>query len=109
MQLLTEELRATLPALYAQEGNKNPTVYAKFFTPDSDWTWFITEGSPEEDDYLLFCYVIGFEEEWGYSALSELESIRGPRRLPIERDLNFKPGPFQEVLARYRKEHGEQA
>ena len=85
MQLLTKELRATLPPLYGQEGNKNPIVYAKFFTPDSDWTWFITEGGAEEDDFIFFCYLIDFEEEWGYSALSELESVRGPLQLPIAR------------------------
>jgi|ERR1043166_752657 hypothetical protein len=108
MQLLTEELRASLPPLYAQDGNEDPQVYAKFFTPDSNWTWFITEGAAEEDDYLFFCYVIGHEEEWGYTALSDLESARGPLKLPIERDLYFKPGPFSEVMARYRAERGEQ-
>jgi hypothetical protein len=107
MQLLTEELRASLPPLYAQDGNKNPTVHAKFFTPDSNWTWFITEGGPEEDDYIFFGYVIGQAEEWGYSALSDLESVRGPLHLPIERDLYFKPGPWSEVIARYRAERGE--
>ena len=87
MQLLPEELRASLTALYAQDGNSNPMVHAKFFTPDSNWIWFITEGSAEEDDFIFFGYVIGFEEEWGYCALSELESVRGPLSLPIERDL----------------------
>jgi hypothetical protein len=108
MQLLTEELRASLPPLYAQDGNKNPVVHAKFFTPDSNWTWFITEGGPEGDDYIFFGYVIGHEEEWGYSALSDLESVRGALKLPIERDLYFTPGPWSEVIARYRKERGEQ-
>jgi hypothetical protein len=39
MKLLTAELRASLPPLYAQEKNTDPTVHAKFFTPDSQWTW----------------------------------------------------------------------
>jgi hypothetical protein len=108
MQLLTQELRASLPPLYAQDGNKNPQVFAKFFTPDSTWTWFVTEGGPEKDEFIFFGYVIGFEEEWGYFALSELESACGPLKLPIERDLYFTPGPWSEVIARYRKERGEQ-
>ena len=107
MQLLTEELRATLPPHYAQDGNKNPTVHAKFFTPDSSWTWFVTEGNAEEDDFIFFGYVIGFEKEWGYFALSELESARGPLGLPIERDLYFKPAPWSEAIARYKAERGE--
>lgn len=108
MQLLNEELRAALPPLYGQEGNRNPIVYAKFFTPDSNWTWFATEGGSEGDDFTFFGYVIGFEEEWGYFALSEMESARGPLGLAIERDLYFEPGSFQEVIARYRRERGEQ-
>lgn len=109
MQLLTPELLASLPPLYAQDGNTNPIVHAKFFTPDSNWTWLVTKGNPEEDDFIFFGYVIGHEEEWGYFALSELESARGPLNLPIERDLYFKPGAFEEVIARYRKEREERA
>jgi Protein of unknown function (DUF2958) len=108
MQLLSEELRALLPPLYSQEGTSDPIVYAKFFTPDSNWTWFITEGGQDGDEYLFFGYVIGFEAEWGYSALSDLESVRGPLGLPIERDLYFKSGPWSEAIARYKKERGEQ-
>ena len=63
----------------------------------------VTEGSEEEDgDWLLFGYVIGLEEEWGYFSLSEIAAIRGPLRLPVERDLWFQPGPIDEVLRRER-------
>lgn len=103
MRLLTKALRAALPPLYAQDGNENPTVHAKFFTPDSNWTWLITEGGPEGDDYIFFGYVIGQTDEWGYSALSDLEKVRGPFGLPIERDLYFEPGPWREVITRYRR------
>ena len=109
MQLLTQELRATLPPLYGQEGNKNPIVHAKFFCPSSDWTWFVTEGSQKEDDFIFFGYVIGFAEEWGYFSLAELESVGGGLILPIERDLYFDTGPWSEVIARFRKQRGEQA
>ena len=98
MELLTEEPRRNLPALYAQEGNPDPVVHIKFFTPDSNWTWYATEGSAEEDDFIFFGYVIGFEREWGYFSLSELTESRGPMGLPIERDLYFKPGPFSRVV-----------
>jgi hypothetical protein len=70
MELLTAALRASLPRLYSQEGNPDPTVHLKFFTPDSDWTWFATEGEPQGDDFLFFGYVCGLEEEWGYFVLS---------------------------------------
>ena len=96
-----------MPPLYSQEANDNPIVHAKFFTPDSSWTWFITEGGPEGDDYIFFGYVIGLEKEWGYSALSELEKVRGVLGLPIERDLYFEPGQWTEVIARFRTQCGE--
>jgi hypothetical protein len=91
MELLTEELKKLLPPLYAQEANSEPMVHAKFFTPWTGWTWFVTEGSQQEDDFIFFGYVIGHEQEWGYFSLNELESVRGPAGLTIERDLHFTP------------------
>jgi len=100
MELLPEALRSGLPPLYAQEGNSDPTVYIKYFTPDSNWTWYVTEGNHEDDDFVFFGYVIGFESEWGYFTLSEIAAARGPRNLPIERDLYFAPTPFSQLTAR---------
>ena len=97
MELLTAELRAVLPGLYGQEGTKDPIVYAKFFTPDSYWTWYVTEGSPENGDFIFFGYVVGHEREWGYFFLADLESVRGPLKLPIERDLYFTRCRFSEI------------
>ncbi len=106
MQLLTPALRAELPKLYAQEGNKDPKVYAKFFFPAGRWTWFVTEGQQEGEDFIFFGYVIGDFEEWGNFSLTELESttVHG---LTVERDLYFKQGTMSEVLDRFRKERGE--
>lgn len=98
MKLLTEELRQRLPPLDSQEAEANPLVHAKFFTPDSSWTWWVTEGSPEGNDFRFFGFVQGFEEEWGYFLLSELETATGPLGLHVERDLYFTPGPFTDVL-----------
>src|SRR5213080_2664672 len=100
MKLLSEELRAQLPTLYAQENEKDPIIHVKFFTPWTGRTWFVTEGSQEDDDFIFFGYVIGLEAEWGYFALSELVAVRGPLGLPIERDLYFEPAPFSQVMAR---------
>ena len=103
MELLPVELRKTLPPLYSQESCPTTIVHVKLFTPDSSFTWFVTEGAEQEDgDWLLFGFVIGLEEEWGYSLLSELASVRGPLGLAVERDLWFHPGPIDEVLRRTR-------
>lgn len=100
MQLLTDELRAQLPALYAQNGATDMTINAKFFTPDSSWTWYVAEGQQEDDDFIFFGYVNGHDLEAGYFSLKDLESVRGPWGLPIERDLHFEPGPWTEVKRR---------
>lgn len=97
MQLLTDELRASLPALYAQENEQDPMVYAKFFTPWTGWTWYVTEGQPEGEYFIFFGYVIGYEKEWGYFSLNDLESVRGPGGLTIERDLYFTPKRKSEI------------
>jgi len=97
-ELLPDELRKSLPALYSQENVKDPIVHIKFFTPDSSWTWYVTEGSPEGDDFIFFGYVVGFEKEWGHFTLSELTSARGPSGMKIERDLYFQPTPFQQIV-----------
>src|SRR2546426_12426928 len=88
MELLTKELREQLPPLYSQEHEADPLVICKFFTPDSNWTWFAFEFDGED---LFFGWVVGFEQELGYFRLSELTTARGPFGLPIERDIHFSP------------------
>ncbi|MHB2032981.1 MAG: DUF2958 domain-containing protein [Gemmatimonadaceae bacterium] len=102
MQLLTTELRMQLPKLYAQENVEDPIVYGKFFTPDSSWTWYVTEGDEDDGDFRFFGYVVGFEKEWGYFVLSELESARGPLGLSIERDLYFEAQSYSQISAKER-------
>jgi len=96
-RLLTEELRKALPKLREQEGAADPVVFAKFFFPASGWTWLVTEGQPEGDDFTFFGYVIGFEAEWGYFALSELDGVN-VKGLTIERDCYFEPSKLSACL-----------
>ena len=102
--LLPPSLEKNLPALYATE--KTPTnektVYAKFFAPGTSWTWFVLEGAWEEDqqDYLFFGLVLGFENEYGYFSLKELESVGDANPLcVVERDLYFLPTPLSNIEA----------
>jgi hypothetical protein len=111
MKLLTQEIRKKLPPLYAQDGKGGKAVvYVKYFTPSSSWTWYITEGEPvldaqsKEVDFKFFGLVEGHEKELGYVLLSELEEVRGPMGLPIERDLYFKPKTLEEIEPEMFKE-----
>lgn len=86
MGLLPKKIAEKIPPLYAQEKVEDPIVYVKFFTPWSNWTWYVTEFDGEDE---FFGLVHGFEKVLGYFSLSELQSTRGPRGLKIERDLYF--------------------
>lgn len=100
MKLITKEIERKLEQvpLYSQEKNDNPEIVVKFFTPDAQWTWYVIEGEKREDgDWLFFGYVVGFEAELGYFALSDLTVIRGPLGLGVERDMYFK-GTLNDVL-----------
>jgi len=94
MELVTDEIRKSLPPLYSTEDKTNPLLRVKFFTPDANWTWYAIEF---DGDDLFFGLVIGLETELGYFRLSELQEVRGPLNLPIERDLYFTPVPLRQV------------
>jgi len=95
MKLLTEELRAQLPPLYSQDGLGGKAIaYAKFFTPSAQWTWYVLEWDRED---TFFGLVDGQEKELGYFSLRELESVRGPLGLPIERDIHWRPKTLAEI------------
>jgi hypothetical protein len=93
-KLLTKEVLATLPPLYSQENVADPIACVKFFTPWTNWTWYATEFDGTD---TFFGLVYGHEEELGYFSLAELQSIRGPGGLRIERDMYFKPVPLSKV------------
>jgi len=96
MVLLTKEVLKKLPPLYSQEEKGLDAVaVVKFFTPDSNWTWYATEF---DGDDLFFGLVDGFEKEIGYLRLSELKSVKGALGLPIERDMYFKPKSLKELM-----------
>lgn len=96
MKLLTKEILEKLPKLYTQEEKGLDAIaIVKFFTPDSNWTWYATEFDGED---LFFGLVEGFEKEIGYFRLSELQSVKGALGLPIERDIYFKPKTLRELM-----------
>jgi hypothetical protein len=100
-ELLPIELKEQLPNLYSgEEYGLESKALVKFFTPDSNWTWFASEFDGED---IFFGLVSGFEVELGYFSLSELERVKGPMGLPIERDLHFQPKSLQKLIEMYEK------
>lgn len=103
-KLMTSELRKKLPELYAQENEKDPMVYARFFHAYGAGTWLVTEFDGKD---TMFGYVMGLGgDELGYISLRELESLQAKvagRTIPglqgIERDKFFKPKRLSQAKA----------
>ena len=92
MKLLTEKIKKALPALGSTALRTPPKRFTcKFFDPCGSWTWYVLEGEETEDgDWRFYGLVDGYEKEWGYFLLSQLESVEGPLGLGIERDIYFE-------------------
>lgn len=86
--LLTPELRAGLRKQYRSEAaDKRPLV--KLFDPLSAATWLASELA-EDGDALFGLADLGLGcPELGWFSLSEIEALRLPYGLRIERDLHF--------------------
>lgn len=99
--LMDEKVQESLPVLYSQENlGLQALAKVKYFTPDSNWTWY---GSEFDGNDLFFGLVNGFELELGYFSLQELEKTCGPMGLPIERDLFFEPTTLQELMKMHQQ------
>lgn len=98
MKLLTKDLRAKLIANgrlqeplrgTPQEIDFRPVV--KLFNPSGAGTWLLTEIDPDDEDIAFGLCDLGLGcPEIGSVSLSELESVRGPFGLGIERDRYFE-------------------
>jgi hypothetical protein len=96
MKLLTKAIEKELPPLGSQDGKgESAVIHVKYFTPDSNWTWYAMEYDPETRTF--FGLVDGHDRELGYFFLDELQTATGPFGLNIERDLYWTPKPLKEV------------
>ena len=81
--------------LYSQDGKRGKAVVlARFFTPASNMTWYMTEFDPETGDG--FGVVVGCETEWGYFNVNEMQNAKMQSGLfrgmqAIERDIYVSP------------------
>jgi len=103
MKLLTKELVERFNRVGSQEEIEDPLVIAKFFNPTGAGTWFATEYDPQSNNFFGYVSIFGdWNDEWGYFSLIELESLKGPFGLGIERDIYFKESKISEVMPNNR-------
>ena len=82
MKLMTKEIRKSLPPLYSTDGQGDEVIVrAKYFTPDSNWTWYATEF---DGDDTFFGLVNGFAATRAgrSTSTSPAECSRRPPRAP---------------------------
>ena len=93
MLLLTKELEKKFEKQGDTSMNEleDTKVIAKFFDPTGSWTWFAFDYNPETK--MCFGCVHGQFNELGYFSLAELEEVKGPLGLGIERDRYFSGEP----------------
>ena len=98
--LFTDDLRKRIPPLYAQQTSPDPVVYARFYSSKSGQIWYITEGSPDGDDFRFFGYVDHRFLEWSYFSLSDLLSQDDCHSGEIRCDDTFTPLSLSAAVAR---------
>ena len=102
MELITNELIKRFQAVGSQEDKKDPLIIAKFFNPTGAGTWYATEYEPIKKIFFGYVSIFGDHcDEWGYFSLDELENLKLPFGLSIERDLYFGEKHFSEIKKDY--------
>ncbi len=99
MKLLTKEIEAKLSKNIGNATKDKP--YLKLFNPVGSATWLISEYHEEDRTFFGLCDLGMGYPELGYVSLEELESLRLPFGLTIERDIHFEP---KKTLSEYAAE-----
>ncbi|MGO1160866.1 DUF2958 domain-containing protein [Brucella sp. C7-11G] len=89
MMLLTAQQRLKL-AENGQDCETDHVPVVKLFTPWANATWLLKDMLPDGDTCFGLCDLGLGEPELGYVSLKELEKLRGPAGLRVERDLHFE-------------------
>lgn len=103
MKLMNEELIARFKEVGDQSEELDPIVVAKFFDPCGSATWNITQY--DEHTKIGYGYVTGLAyDEWGTVSITELESIKRPLGLTIERDVYTKEKRISEHVPELKRD-----
>lgn len=79
---------SAIPALYAQENERDPMVHAHYFHRNG-WNWYITE----KNEGTAFGYIRGEFAELGYFSIPEIT------KAGAELDFHFTKMPLSQVKA----------
>ena len=101
---MTKKIKEQAEKQYDLGSDMKQKVVAKYFDPVGSWKWFLMNMDKDGD----YCWGIveGNEVEMGSFSMRELEDMKRPFGLGIERDTSFKPIRAKDVWDRLnRGEH----
>ena len=95
MKLMTKEIKEKAQKQFDDGSDMEQMVVAKYFDAMGDWKWFLMNMDKDED----YCWGIvkGFAVEMGSFSMKELQDIKLPFGLGIERDVLFSSTPASEL------------
>ena len=92
MLLLTKEIKERLIKNFKENeearGEKNFKAVVKLFNPVGRGYWFLTELNP--DNNMAFGGALLSDWDLGGISMDEIQKVKGPLGLGIERDISFK-------------------
>jgi hypothetical protein len=81
-------------------------VIARFFNPIGAGTWYVLENDRWDDGRVVFgAATLGYGLELGSISIDELENLKLPLGMRIERDISVVP--LKRTLGELRKAYGE--
>ncbi len=101
-----EQMLANGQASRESEGGIDHKPVIKLFTPDAQATWLLSELYPDDPDVAFGLCDLGMGfPELGDVCISEIEGIRGPMGLLVERDRGFTADKVLTEYAAVAREH----
>lgn len=100
MKLITKPILKKATSQYKLGSDMKQKIVAKFFDPYGDWTWYLMNIDPDDEDYC-WGIVDGFAVEMGSFSIKELEEVKAPwGGSRIERDKYWTPKKASEVWSK---------
>ena len=101
MALIPAEMVAAMLPLFATQGETDPIVRVRLFTPDNWWAIYLWEYDPVQQVAFGLASLAGTMGERDYFSLIEMARLGHPQGL-LGLDLCFVPTLLSEITARLR-------
>ena len=104
MIILTEEIEKKIPHIYSTDiviakRIENIDIILRFFCPQNNWEWFVTEGEKDnEGNWIFLGFVKKNFKEWASFTLKDLENFESKTGFQVVRDPYFLNKKIKDIL-----------